>query len=220
MATRRFTEYVVGSKTYYHNLREKGLAFKHAQEVADRTGSIVEMKILRGWIQEDPSGFVADSEVTSETTKKFKPKARKNVSEGFMQKRGKRFVFHPIRAASDYSRKAAGEGPKRRAKKKGRRRNTFEPGGHSKTWYRKGQRAVFGRHEDMYAAWHSAKGKPTTSGNRVTAQESFFQGYIDQKRRQESATRGNPSVPKGWIKAKAVKITKLRGGAVNVKIRR
>lgn len=63
------------------------------------------------------------------------------------------------------------------------KRNPLEPG-LSPTWYRKGQAA--GRNtkwKDMYDAWHWVKGKPTISGKRVTAQESFFQGWFDATQR-------------------------------------
>lgn len=62
--------------------------------------------------------------------------------------------------------------------------------GLSRSWYNKGKAAGRGgRSSDMYAAWHSAKGKPKTPGGRVTAQESFYQGYFDG----EEARRKNPA---------------------------
>lgn len=75
MATRRFTEYIVHTRTFYKG--EKTRAEQLAQEIADETGRPYRMKILSGWIQEDPSGFVWNSEVTSERTKTFRPQAKR-----------------------------------------------------------------------------------------------------------------------------------------------
>ena len=59
--------------------------------------------------------------------------------------------------------------------------------GLSRSWYNKGKASArSGRHADMYAAWHGVKGKPKTPGGRVTAQESFYQGFMDVR-------QGNPS---------------------------
>ena len=58
----------------------------------------------------------------------------------------------------------------------------FEKGGHSRLWYVKGMVAAK-KGKDMYDAWHAATGKPgdsSTSGKRITAQESFYQGFVDQ----------------------------------------
>ncbi len=86
--------------------------------------------------------------------------------------------------------------------------------GLSRPWYVKGRVAAHsGKYTDMYSAWHSAKSKPKTPGGKVTAQESFYQGYHDSKERVQH----NP--PKGWVKASAVRIRKS-GGKVMVDIRR
>ena len=76
MATRSFTEYIVSGKTYYKRLGEAKKAAREAQRIADETGRPYEMKVLSGWIDEDPSGFVYDSEVTGEKVRVFKPKRR------------------------------------------------------------------------------------------------------------------------------------------------
>lgn len=82
---------------------------------------------------------------------------RRNVQQGFMVKRGRTWVFHPVRASDDYSPKRAGEKRKR---------------------------------------------KP-----------------VSKKRKRLGAKRSNPGAPSGWIKAKAVKVTRLPGGGVNVKVK-
>lgn len=83
--------------------------------------------------------------------------------------------------------------------------------GLSRPWFRKGVAAGrSGRWADMYAAWHSAKGKPKTSGGRVTAQESFYQGYFDgQDSRKNSGRKRNPT--KAQKRAKARTAAKKRG---------
>lgn len=90
MATRSFTEYHVAGKTYYGKLGERSLAYAHAQDLANSSGKPVNMHIEKGWIQEDPSGFVYDSEVTSESHKIFKPKKQSNP-RGSLKPKGKWF---------------------------------------------------------------------------------------------------------------------------------
>ena len=66
---------------------------------------------------------------------------------------------------------------------RGRRCNPFQAG-LSYHWYLHGKVAAkSGKFEDMYAAWRARKQKPVTPGAKVTAQESFFQGFMDVKNR-------------------------------------
>lgn len=90
-------------------------------------------------------------------------------------------------------------------------RNPFEAG-LSRSWYRKGQKAGrSGKYGDMYDAWHAQKAKPSTPGGKVTAQESFYQGYMDVE-----VTKSNP-----WIPARAVQLIRDRQGRVKkLRIRR
>ena len=90
-----------------------------------------------------------------------------------------------------------------------RRKNPFEPG-LSKYWYLRGRVAGKKRYADMYAAWKVAKAKPITPGGRVTAQESFYQGYMDV-----AEAKRNPLKIGKWIKAK---IKKLRNGGYRVEV--
>lgn len=95
--------------------------------------------------------------------------------------------------------------------KKKRRRNPFEPG-LSKYWYLRGRVAAKKSYEDMYAGWRAAKAKPITPGAKVTAQESFFRGFMDKR---EESPRKNPLPIGKWFKAK---IQKLRSGKFKVEI--
>lgn len=93
-------------------------------------------------------------------------KRRRNVEQGYMVRVGKRWVFHPIRASSDYDPEDVGEYPRKRKRKPAKKRK----------------------------------------------------GSV--RRKKVSRKRRNPSgVPSGWISAKAVKVTRLPGGGVNVKVR-
>lgn len=211
MATRRFTEYVVHTRTYYKAAGEQKRAEHHAQAIADETGKPYRMKILRGWIQEDPSGFVYDSEVTSERHKIFRPHARSLAANRRRNPRSRHRDpqgYWSISAA--HARRLLGGGTLPRPgyeritserhwlvnwsgryyyHKPGDPRydaqvktNPWEPG-LSRTWYSRGYQAgASGRYADMYGAWHAAKNKPRTPGGRVTAQESFYQGFMDTKR--------------------------------------
>jgi len=70
---------------------------------------------------------------------------------------------------------------RKRVTKKRRASNPFEAGLNRK-WYLRGR--VAGKSQkfaDMVVAWQKSKGKPTIPGKRVTAQESFYQGYMDGK---------------------------------------
>lgn len=90
---------------------------------------------------------------------------RQNVEQGYMVRVGKRWVFHPIRASSDYDPEDVGEYSRKRKRKPAKKR----------------------------------KGSA---------------------RKRKTSRRKNPSgVPSGWISAKAVKVTRLPGGGVNVKVR-
>ena len=85
--------------------------------------------------------------------------------------------------------------------------------GSNRKWFTKGQRAArTGRYSDMYAGWHAATGKPGSPGDKTTAQESFYQGFMTLK---------NPArkLPKGWVRASAVKITRNKG-KLEVRIKR
>jgi hypothetical protein len=108
------------------------------------------------------------------------------------------------------------------ALKKWIRGNPFEAG-LSRAWYNNGRNSARrARFTDMYEAWHAEKKKPQTPGKRVTAQESFYQGYMDV-----AQARGNPSRVQGRkVKGgravtlknmKTVTITRHRNGAVSVR---
>jgi hypothetical protein len=66
----------------------------------------------------------------------------------------------------------------------------------------------------MYDAWHWVKGKPTISGKRVTAQESFFQGYMDTSQRNPSPSA---LLSLTWKKAQ---VRRLPSGKVQIKVTR
>ena len=69
-------------------------------------------------------------------------------------------------------------------------------------WYVKGRVAANKPFEDMYAAWKAAKAKPRTPGKKVTAQESFFQGFYDSRYKNPSIRR-----TKKALKARGAKLT-------------
>ena len=106
--------------------------------------------------------------------------------------------------------KAPGHGKAPAAKASGR---NPAPAGYSKAWYARGFRAgVQGRNRDQYTAWHGQKGKPKTSGKRVEAQESFYQGFHDGKGR-----RKNPAALGDWVSvkgAKAVRVRRVKGATI------
>jgi len=82
----------------------------------------------------------------------------------------------------------------------------FEPG-LSYHWYLHGKVAAkSGKYSDMYAAWHARKSKPVAPGARVTAQESFYQGYMDV------AQKTNP-IPSKWTPAR---VRRIKGGKVQI----
>lgn len=172
----KFAEYIVEGKTFYQNdeLKEAKLAAKYAQDLANERGSSVRMKIIRGWLQRDPSGFVSDSEEESYTDKVFKPKKGKNPKRRRNQTNAKWIPATAVRMLP---------GGRVQVKvPKGAIRNPRTPEGHSPTWYKKGLQAGIKARDgkgttDMYEAWQKAKGKPKTPGARVTAQESFYLGF-------------------------------------------
>lgn len=96
-------------------------------------------------------------------------------------------------------------------------RNSFQAG-LNRAWYRKGLAAgKSGRSADMYAAWQSAKGKPTISGKRVTAQESFFQGWYDGTKRNPAGSRRLPM--NKWIRGAGLRVRRS-GGRLVVDVQR
>lgn len=90
------------------------------------------------------------------------------------------------------------------------------PAGYSKAWYQRGFRAgVQGKNRDQYTAWHGQKGKPKTSGARVTAQESFYKGFYDGQERRPQ--KKNPAVLGDWVGvqgAKAVRVRRVKGATL------
>ena len=90
-------------------------------------------------------------------------------------------------------------------------RNEFQPG-LSRAWYNRGRSAGKNkRYRDMYHAWDSARKKPSIPGKRVTAQESFFQGWHD-------ATARNPAGPRvklnKWIRGAGLRFRRVAGRLV------
>jgi hypothetical protein len=83
--------------------------------------------------------------------------------------------------------------------------------GLNRRWYIKGRVAArSGKYADETKAWKAAKGKPRIPGARVTAQESFYQGWLDvPEQRNPRWTR--VSIPNAQIRVNAA-------GRIQVKI--
>lgn len=131
---------------------------------------------------------------------------RRNVEMGYMDRSG---VFHPIRASADYSPGAVGERkrkrkPAKRAKKrvatKKRKRSARRS---NPTKYYRSLKAA-------QAAWRRLINKHPDAGVWQVNSYTWAVGWSEK----------NPAgVPQGWIRASAVRITRLPGGGVNVKVR-
>ncbi len=105
---------------------------------------------------------------------------------------------------------------KKPAAKKASKGKNPAPAGYSRAWYQRGFSAgVQGKKRDQYTAWRGQKGKPKTSGARVTAQESYFKGFYDGKQRRPQ--KKNPAGLGDWVGvkgAKAVRVRRVKGATL------
>src|SRR5574342_1268410 len=87
--------------------------------------------------------------------------------------------------------------------------------GLDRRWYVKGRVAARGPWRDMVEAWHAALNKPKTPGKRVTAQESFYQGYFDSQEGRSGKQSPASAVPTHEVSGF---VRRLPSGQIQVKI--